>query len=218
MQTKELQTGVPYVYSTGSKYKSFGSDGAMFVLSTDTYRTVNRPRATELPIVPCPSGKGGYMEGTGILVILFRNMNWSPVAEKVRKILSKVTLAQVEAAGMQIPSKVIKALDALDESVLVSLTVVLPRYLKGDWDTLSAQHEQDLIVAQAAAQKARAEAADRQARWEEISRVSEQMIGRKLSVYGSPSGHTTTVSLEYLEALLRVAQSTLRDGDAPIDL
>src|SRR6185503_19685597 len=103
METRKIKTGVAYEYSTGGRYRSFGSKGAMFVLTKDVYRTVRRPRLGELPFAPCPSGKPGYMEDSGILVIYVRNAGYSEAFEAIRKVVSKVTLAQVEAAGMQMP-------------------------------------------------------------------------------------------------------------------
>lgn len=210
MQIKKLKTGVAYEYST-SNNSQFGSKGAMFVLSTDTYKTVRRPLPTELPFVPCPSGKAGYMEDAGILVILFRNMGWSAVAEQAAKILSTVTLEQVEAHGMQIPAAVQRKLDKLDGSIEASLTVVLPRYLRGEWDELAAQEKARKAQAQEVYEQVREEAAERKARWAEVARVVEALTGDKMFGHRSwvPEGPAESVRLTDIEALVAVAKAAL---------
>ncbi len=211
MQTKDLRTGVAYEYATGSRYKRFGSDGAMFVLSTGLYKNVWRAGRDETPFVEySKGGRLGYQESTGLLVIRFRNAGYSADADKVLAILSKVTLEQVYESNMQMPARVVKELNALDSLIQVEVTIVLPRYLKGDWYRLKAEYEADLSAAKVAGETALVEAEARLARWEELGRVSEEMTGRKPWMFGGPPNSTTvTVSLEYLEALVAIAKTAL---------
>ena len=210
MQIRLIRTGVAYEYST-SNNAGFGSKGAMFVLTTDVYKTVRRPLPTELPLVPCPSGKAGYMEDAGMLVILFRNMHWSAVADEAAKILSQVTLEQVEANRMQIPSAVMRKLDKLDGSIEVSLTVVLPRYLRGEWDTLAAEERSRSERAQDVFAQVREEARARQERWAEVARVVElltekPMVGHLVMM---PEGETAQIKLTDMEALVTIVRAAL---------
>jgi hypothetical protein len=219
MQKTELRTGVAYEYTTGSRWKRFGSNGAMFVLSTSLYKNVWRAGQGEAPYVEYSKGdRLGYQESTGLLVIHFRNAGYSAFTDEALKILSGVTLEQVYENNMRLPADVVAALDVFDGAIQAEVKIVLPRYLKGDWYRLQAEYEADLSAAKVAGEQAMVEAETRHARWEELGRVSESLIGRKpWSFGGPPTGTTETVSLEYLEALVRAVQSAQKDTGVQSD-
>lgn len=214
MRTKDLKNGVPYVYDTGRRYGSFASRGVMFVLTTEIYKSVHRPLTGEAPYVPLMGRKPYYRESSGILAIHVSDYRWEEFASEIRAILSKVTLEDVQASGMRLPENLWDQLEAIDNQIVAEVTVVQPRYLKGDWDTLFAQHKESVTYAKIAAKAAEEEATARIVRWQELDRTVEQMTGHKLSPYGVPSGNRTTVSLEYLEALLRAVQAASGSSEA----
>lgn len=213
MKTRDLKIGVPYVYDTGRRYRSFGSRGVMFVLSTEVHKTVRRPLPGDPGIIPF-DGKPSYGESSGVLVIHVSDWRWREHSTEIREILSKVTLEDVQANGMRLPEGIWDQLEFVDTGIGAQVTVVQPRYLTGDWDTLYAQHQEDLIAANAAAATAMAEADVRVTRWEELGRTVESLTGKKLWRFGGPpSGHTTSVDLEFLEALVQAAQGVSVQGD-----
>ena len=110
---------------------------------------------------------------------------------------------------MRLPEGIWDQLEFVDTGIAAEVTVVQPRYLTGDWDTLYAQHREELVAANAAAAKAMAEAEENVARWDEVSRVVERLTGEKMFYFGSPNTSTATVRLADLEALIVIAKAAL---------
>lgn len=215
MRTKDLKTGVPYVYDTGRRYRSFASQGVMFVLTTEVHKTVGRPLPGDPGIVPLGNGKPFYNESSGIVVIHVSDWRWREHSAEIREVLSKVTLEDVQANGMRLPEGIWDQLEFIDTSIGAQVTVVQPRYLTGDWDTLYAQHQEDLVSANAAAATAMAEAEQNVARWDEVARVVKKLTGEDLFYFGSPNTPATTIRLTDMEALVVIARAALPKFTAP---
>jgi hypothetical protein len=205
MKVKDLKPGQPYFYETSSIHMRLDGDGAVFVLSTQTWREGSVRRSEPLFVRHDSGTRKGRLQRTGILVVRARY----GMTEEQRQILAKVTFQQVEAAGMSLPAHIETALgmdsDALG-TVRFQVDVVQSRYIIGEWD--------ETVAARKAEQQARLED-DRQRRlrgelrierWEVVTEFLEEATGSRYRLSEVGEGEHKEFKLTDMEELVRLAK------------
>lgn len=203
MKAHEVEVGRPYFFETSRTYTSTYGDGLVILLTTSTYREslVGSPRF----LIHERGDQVPRGRRTGMLALKVRQA--SSVKPEQIELLQSVSLLDVAENLYEVPKHVQEQITGY-----VEVTVVLPRYLVGDWsEIVSARVAQE----QAERKRQRAEQDEallRTERWEDVFGVIEKLKGEttreyRLTEFGTPEH--MKIRLEDMEMLTGLAKKVL---------
>lgn len=220
MKTKDIQVGQPYFYEPGRaawRTRKVNGDGAVFVLSTDTFvATTSHDRTGgAMPFYIRRSAYSGLRSSsgrtTGMLAVVVRtNVHEGDIPQEAREIVASMTEAQVNTAGQLVPEHVSQELRKY--SCFADLKLVRPQALLGEWDEVYAARKEQ-AKAEFKRSQERAETQRTNARrWEDAEAEIKELLGEDVAFRaGSPrpgdvAGETRSIGIDVLEQLIRLAQ------------
>lgn len=207
MKSKEIQFGQPYMYDRYPSFQSTDGTAAVWVLTKDTYREANpyERRSRDVDFVRHLRGEAkGQFTACGLLCITY-NTREDGIPEHVAEVLSKITFAQVENAGMKIPALYLHELG--DDANRVDVIVAQQSKLTGpSWEAVREERLEHQRQNQAHREEnLRQEVAD-QVRAKKLGRALMEMNGDAGSYrWITVNRGSVQVDLDDLEELLKRA-------------
>lgn len=217
MKTKDIQVGQPYFYEPGRaawRMREVNGDGAVFVLSTDTFvATTSHDRTGgAMPFYVRKSAYSGLRSSsgrtTGMLAVVVRtNVHEGDIPQAVREIVASMTEAQVDTAGQRIPEHISQELR--EHSCFADLKLVRPQALLGEWDEVYTERKDEAQARRERESKIAEAQRTNAGRWEDAAAEIGELLGEKpyLSIVsGNLRDTRRTIDIDTLECLVRLAQ------------
>lgn len=219
MRTKDIKVGQPYFYQQGtaSWRQRVNGDGAVFILSTDTFVATTSIDRTggAMPFYVRRSAYSGLRSSsgrtTGMLAVVIRtNVHEGDIPQAARDLVATMTEDQVNTAGQLVPEHISQELRK--HSCFADLALVRPQTLLGGWDEIYTVRKQEAKAAfQRSQEWAEAQRSNR-TRWEDVKAEIDELLGGDVylgsvdSRLGDLEGKRRTIDIDTLERLLRLAE------------
>lgn len=214
MKVKDIKLGQPYFYQKGTAAwrQQVNGDGAVYVLSTDTFvhpSSYDRARGIA-PFVRQAEYRGRH-RGTGMLaIIVTTNVHHGDIPREVREIVVSMTEAQTAQVAFKVPQYI---RDELREySCHAEIELVRPQALVGDWDEIYSARKREARE-KFEGESALAEMRRRNTeRWQDAAvEIADLLDESTVFLPGSArpgdvAGETRSIGIDVLEKLIRLAQ------------
>lgn len=208
MKLSEIEFGTPVMYDKHRVGKESDVDGtsAVWVLSRKNYREANQFERNMHGVDFIPHVRGASKRqfcAAGVLCIAYNA--YKEIPEDVARVLSQVSIEQVEAAGMTIPILVKQKLGE-EEAKKIKLIVVQPNTLTGpSWAEVRAERaDYQRRVREFRTERARKHEEDTE-RARRIAEALRRINGQEDSYrWVTPAHGEMSVRLDDLERMLKM--------------